>query len=330
MYTIPMNYYDIMNPTLEPTRAGFGRGLLYLGKTNPAVVALSADLTESTKMDAFAAEFPTRFFEVGVAEQNLVTVASGMAAMGKLPFCSSYAMFSPGRNWEQIRTTIAYNDRKVIVVGSHTGVSVGPDGGTHQALEDIALMRVIPNMTVIQPCDSIEAKKATIALASTDQKGPAYLRLTREKTAVMTNELTTFRIGKSYVLYESDPAKVPDKKTIAIVGCGPVLFAAAAAALQLDGEGYSVRVVNMHTIKPLDTEMLFALAQTVDAFITVEEHQIAGGLGSAVAEFLSQHKPTLIKMIGVHDQFGQSGTPEELLQHYRITDKAIIEAVHAL
>lgn len=323
-----MNYTDITNLKLEPTRAGFGEGLLEVGQANPNIVALCADLTESTKMDAFAAAFPDRFVDVGVAEQNLVTVASGMAAMGKVPFCSSYAMFSPGRNWEQIRTTIAYNDRKVIIVGSHTGVSVGPDGGTHQALEDIALMRVIPNMTVIQPCDSIEARKATIALASRDHTTPAYLRLTREKTPILTRPNSPFKIGKGYVMYQSEEHKVPDKKRVAIIGCGPVLFEAIRAGMQLDGEGYHVQVVNMHTIKPLDTELLLSVAEKVDMIVTIEEHQIAGGLGSAVAEFLSQHKPTLIKMVGVQNQFGQSGTPTELLEHYQISAKKIVQLVH--
>jgi transketolase len=314
-------------PQYIPTRNGFGEGLLELGSRDDRIVALCADLTESTKMDAFARAFPQRFVEIGVAEQNLVTVASGMAAMGKIPFCSSYAMFSPGRNWEQIRTTIAYNDRKVIIVGSHTGVSVGPDGGTHQALEDIALMRVIPNMIVIQPCDSIEAKKATLALGSDQLRSPAYLRLTREKTRVMTNDETPFEIGKAYIMWKSETAHDGMHKKIAIIGCGPILDEALQAAGQLDQLGYHVHVINMHTIKPLDTEMLDTIAKSVDMIVTVEEHQIAGGLGSAIAEYLSQHNPTHIQMIGVRDAFGQSGTPRELLEHYHITAKDIVEKV---
>jgi transketolase len=316
-------------PEMSANRSGFGRGLLEAGQKNSAVVALCADLTESTMMHLFAQEFPERFVQVGVAEQNLVTVASGMAAMGKTPFCSSYAMFSPGRNWEQIRTTIAYNDRKVIVVGSHTGVSVGPDGGTHQALEDIALMRILPNMTVVVPCDALEAERATSALADNQLcTTPAYLRLAREKSPAMTTEQTLFEIGKSYQLYQSDSAQSQSESPhVVIIGCGPLLAEALHAARMLDEGGHSIEVWNMHTIKPLDTEMLDVVAGRAQLIVTVEEHQVAGGLGSAVAEYLSGVRPVRILRIGVQDRFGQSGTMDELYREYGLDRDSIVRRV---
>jgi transketolase len=269
-------------------------------------------------MLAFKEKFPERFIEIGVAEQNLVTVASGMSAMGKIPFVSSYAMFSPGRNWEQIRTTIAYNDRPVVIVGSHAGVSVGPDGGTHQAIEDIALMRVIPNMVVISPCDSIEAEKATIALAKLGT--PAYLRLAREKTPVMTTKETPFEIGKAEVFYRPDGLG-----HVGIIATGALLHKALWAAKKLEKEGIRAVVLNIHSIKPLDTEAVIALAKETKAIVTVEEHQIAGGLGGAIAETLAQYFPIPIEFIGVHDKFGQSGTPEQLLNHYGLAIENIMD-----
>lgn len=303
-----------------PIRQGFGDGLVVAGENSKDVVALCADLTESTKMLAFKEKFPERFIEIGVAEQNLVTVASGMAAMGKIPFVSSYAMFSPGRNWEQIRTTIAYNDRPVIVVGSHAGVSVGPDGGTHQAIEDIALMRVIPNMVVISPCDSIEAEKATIALAKLG--APAYLRLAREKTPIMTTKETPFEIGKAQVFYRPDGLG-----HVGIIATGALVHKALLAAKRLEKQGIRAVVLNLATIKPLDTTTILALAKETKALVTVEEHQVAGGMGSVVAEFLSETFPVPIKRIGVRDLFGQSGKPEELLTHYGMSVQDIEEAV---
>ncbi|MDD5068673.1 MAG: transketolase C-terminal domain-containing protein [Candidatus Pacebacteria bacterium] len=303
-----------------PIRKGFGEGLLIAGKADEQVVALCADLTESTKMDLFAKEFPKRFIEVGVAEQNLVTVASGMAAMGKIPFVSSYAMFSPGRNWEQIRTTITYNDRPVKIVGSHAGISVGPDGGTHQAIEDIALMRVMPRMVVLSPCDAIEAKKATIAAAKNGT--PVYLRLAREKTPIITTEDTPFEIGKAQVFF------APEKKAqVGIIATGALVARALRVAHTLSDKGISVKVVNLATIKPLDTEAILNLAKETGAIVTVEEHQIAGGMGSAVAECLAKWLPTPQEFIGVHDQFGQSGTMEELIKHYGMDEVAIENAV---
>ena len=304
-----------------PIRKGFGQGLLLAGERDERVVGLCADLTESTQMNLFADKFPDRFVQIGVAEQNLVTVASGMSAMGKIPFCSSYAMFSPGRNWEQIRTTIAYNDRKVVIVGSHSGISVGPDGGTHQALEDIALMRVMPNMDVISPCDAIEAKRATLALAETPR--PAYLRLVREKTPIITTEETPFDIKKAEIFWMPEVGLAQ----VGIIVTGGLMHRALLAAKELVAEGIKTKVMNLATIKPLDTEAILALAKETKAIVTVEEHQIAGGMGSAVAEVLAQNYPVPIEFIGIRDLFGQSGTPDELIEHYGMGRDAIKEAV---
>ncbi len=312
----------IFNDDVEqvPIRNGFGEGLVQAAETNKNIVALCADLTESTKMLAFKNKFPERFVEIGVAEQNLATVASGMAAMGKYPFFSSYAMFSPGRNWEQIRTTLAYNDRAAVIVGSHAGVSVGPDGGTHQAIEDIALMRVMPRMTVISPCDAIQARQATLALG----KNPTltYLRLAREKTPIITSEETPFEIGKGQVLYRPEGIA-----HVAIIATGGLVANAIRAARDLEKKHIKVIVANIHTIKPIDTDLLIKLAKETKAIVTVEEHQIAGGLGSAVAEVLAQYQPTPIEFIGVHDEFGQSGTPLELIEHYGMGRSSIEAAV---
>lgn len=304
-----------------PIRKGFGAGFLKAGEEDKNVVGLCADLTESTFMNLFADKFVERFIQVGVAEQNLVTVASGMAAMGKIPFCSSYAMFSPGRNWEQIRTTIAYNDRKVVIVGSHSGISVGPDGGTHQALEDIALMRVLPNMDVISPCDSIEAQKATFALAKS--KRPAYLRLAREKTAIITTKETPFEIGKAQILWKPDIGLAQ----VGIIATGSLVHRALLAAKELEAEGIKTKVMNLSSIKPLDSEAVIALARESNRIVTVEEHQVAGGMGSAVAEVLAQNYPVPVEFIGIQDKFGQSGNPDELVEHYGMGKDAIKEAV---
>jgi transketolase len=313
----------IFNDDVEqtPIRKGFGGGLVLAGEADKNVVALCADLTESTQMIFFKERFPERFVEIGVAEQNLVTVASGMAAMGKIPFCSSYAMFSPGRNWEQIRTTIAYNDRKVVIVGSHAGISVGPDGGTHQALEDMALMRIIPNMDVISPCDSIEAKKATLALAKTAK--PAYLRLAREKTPIITTEETPFAIGKAQIYWMPDTGLAQ----VGIIVTGGLMHRALLAAKELEQESIKTKVLNIATIKPIDAEAIIALAKECKAIVTVEEHQIMGGMGSAVAEVLAQNFPVPIEFVGVQDKFGQSGTPDELVEHYGMGKESIKEAV---
>ncbi|MDP3661689.1 MAG: transketolase C-terminal domain-containing protein [bacterium] len=311
-----------------PIRKGFGEGLLAAGEADEQVVGLCADLTESTQMHLFAKKFPNRFIEIGVAEQNLVTVASGMAAMGKILFVSSYAMFSPGRNWEQIRTTVCYNDRPVKIAGSHAGVSVGPDGGTHQAIEDIAIMRVLPNMIVLSPCDAIEAKKATIAAAKTNT--PTYIRLAREKTPIITTEDTPFEIVKASVIWTPDVGgdKHRVSKPVGIIATGALVHKAVLAARELEKDGVSATVVNLSTIKPLDADAIIALARETGALVTVEEHQIAGGMGSAVAELLAQKHPVPIEFIGIRDRFGQSGTPEELLEHYGMGVSHIKEAVH--
>ena len=313
----------IFNADVEqvPIRKGFGQGLVLAGEADVNVVALCADLTESTQMNLFADKFKERFVEIGVAEQNLVTVASGMATMGKIPFVSSYAMFSPGRNWEQIRTTIAYNDRKVIVVGSHAGISVGPDGGTHQALEDIALMRVIPNMDVVSPCDAIEAKKATLALAKSGK--PAYLRLAREKTPIITTEETPFALGKAEIYWIPEVGLAQ----VGIIVTGGLIHRALLAAKELEAEGIKTKVMNLCSIKPIDVDAIIALAKETKRIVTIEEHQVAGGMGSTVAEVLAQNYPTPVEFIGVQDEFGQSGTPNELIEHYGMGKDSIKEAV---
>lgn len=305
-----------------PIRKGFGEGLLQAGKTNEAVVGLCADLTESTQMHLFKQAFPNRFVEIGVAEQNLASVASGMAAMGKIPFISSYAMFSPGRNWEQIRTTICYNDRKVIIAGSHAGVSVGPDGGTHQAIEDIAITRVIPNMCVITPCDALEAFKATVATVV--WQTPIYIRLAREKTPIITTHETPFAIGKAQIFWESATPKVT------IIACGALVHTALLAAKQLEEKGIGTLVVNVGTVKPLDTQTIIEAVKKTGKVVTVEEHQIAGGMGSAIAECLAQNYPVPIRFIGVQNRFGQSGKQGELMKEYNLDVPDIISAVKDL
>lgn len=302
-----------------PIRDGFGKGLVAAGEKNKQVVALCADLSESTRMLAFKEKFPERFVEIGVAEQNLATVASGMAAMGKYPFFSSYAMFSPGRNWEQIRTTICYNDRPAVIVGSHAGVSVGPDGGTHQAIEDIALTRVLPRMTVISPCDALQAQKATQALSAAPRI--AYLRLAREKTPVITTEDTPFEIGKGQIMFRPDGIA-----HVALIATGALVAQALRAAKDLEKKGIKAVVANIHTIKPIDTDLLIQLAKETNAIVSIEEHQIAGGLGSAIAEVLAQHYPVAMEFIGIRDQFGQSGTPTELIEKYGMGQDSIIAA----
>ncbi|MBI2624413.1 transketolase family protein [Candidatus Parcubacteria bacterium] len=301
----------------KPIRDGYGDGLLLVGDANPNVVALCADLSESTRTQPFQKKFPERYVELGVAEQNLATVASGMAAMGKIPYISSYAMFSPGRNWEQIRTTIAYNGRHVIIAGAHAGISVGPDGATHQAVEDMAIMRVMPSMTVIAPCDAIEAKKATFAAMSLE--GPVYIRFAREKTPLVTTEETPFQVGRAEMFREG--------KDAAIVACGSLIWNALAAADELSRKGVECTVINNHTIKPLDAETIVKAAKDTGAVVTVEEHQINGGMGSAVCEVLAEHYPVPVERIGVRDRFGESGDPNELVEHFGMGVGSIKEAV---
>ena len=317
-YPLRDDIYSTDGPQ-EPIRAGFGRGLVKAGEANESIVALCADLTESTQMHLFRERFPERFVEIGIAEQNLVTVASGMARAGKIPFTSSYAAFSPGRNWEQIRTTATLNNQPVKVVGSHAGVSVGPDGATHQMLEDIALMRVLPNMVVVAPGDSVEAEKATRALAENGK--PSYLRLAREKTPVFSTDESPFEIGKAYVLREGHD--------VSLFGTGTMSYQLLLAAKYLEQRGIQAEVVHVPTIKPLDEETLLASARKTGRVVTAEEAQMAGGFGSAVSEFLSATLPMPVKRIGIADRFGESGSPAELLEYFRLTGDKIAEDVAA-
>ncbi|MEE8131897.1 MAG: transketolase C-terminal domain-containing protein [Candidatus Paceibacterota bacterium] len=303
----------------EPTRNGYGYGLVTAGEENSNVVVLCADLTESTRSHWFAEKFPERFIEMGIGEQNMAAVAAGLGISGKIPFISSYATFSPGRNWEQIRTTIAYNDSNVKIAGHHSGISVGPDGATHQAIEDIATMRAMPNMTVIIPCDVVEAEKATIAAAKI--WGPVYLRFTREKTPVFTDKETSFIPGKAEVFYESK------KPEVLIIGAGPVLYNALLAARDLEEDGIGVIVLNNHTIKPIDERKIIELTKKIGAVVTVEEHNVIGGLGGAVAEILAKNYPAPMEFVGMKDVFGESGPPEKLIEKYGMGVKDIKNAV---
>jgi transketolase len=304
----------------EPIRAGFGKGLVNAGKLDPNVVALCADLTASTKMDGFAKEFPLRFFEIGIGEQNLVTVGAGLSLAGKIPFVSSYAAFSPGRNWEQIRTTICLNETNVKIVGSHAGVSVGPDGATHQMLEDIAIMRVLPNMTVVVPADAIEAEKATVALAK--MYGGAYIRLAREKSPIITTEKSPFLLGKAQVLRHGFD--------VTIVACGTMVYQSLMAAEALSKDGIEAEVINCATIKPLDHSTILHSVRKTGAVVTVEEGQAAGGLGGVIAELSADQFPVHMKRIGMMDRFGESGDPDQLLEHFGLTAPHIAKQTKAL
>lgn len=311
------NIFD--TPEKAPTRDGFGKGSVEAGKADERVVVCSADLAESTRAEWFQKEFPTRFIEMGVAEQNMATVAAGMANYGKIPFITSYAAFSPGRNWEQIRTTIALNNVPVVICGMHAGVSVGPDGATHQMLEDLALMRAMPNMIVLSPCDAEEGRKATIAAAKAGK--PVYMRFGRDKSPVMTTAESPFEIGKANVLWRGD------NPVVAIFATGPLVHHALVAAKKLAEEGIATSVTNVHTLKPLDRETIVREAQAAGSVVTVEEHQIHGGLGGAVAEVLASESPTPMEFVGMRDEFGQSGEPQELITHYKMDATGIIDAV---
>ena len=305
---------------LEPIRKGFGRGLLEAGQQNENVVAACADLTESTQIQLFAEAFPDRFIEIGVAEQNLVTVGSGLAAMGKIPFVSSYAAFNPGRNWEQIRTTICLNNRPVKIIGSHAGLYTGADGATHQMLEDLPLMRSLPNMVVIAPGDSVEAQKATLAMAA--DKRPNYMRLAREATPILTTEHTPFQIGRAYIFRAG--------KDISLIATGTMTYAAMAAAVTLAKDGIEAEVVHVPTIKPIDHAVILGSAERTRHVVTVEEGQINGGLGGAVAELLGENLPTPLIRVGMNDRFGESGHPDELLKHFGLTPTHIAMTAHRL
>lgn len=312
----------LFTPEIESVanRMGFGVGLREAGERDSRIVALCADLTESTRIIDFKEKFPERFIEVGIGEQSMASVASGMSAMGKIPFIASYAMFSPGRSWEQVRTTIAYNDSNVKIIGAHAGVSVGPDGATHQAIEDVALMRVIPRMRVVAPADTLEANRATHAIAQSN--GPAYMRLTRENTPVVTTTASPFVLGKAETYLFRDESH--DKK-VGLIASGVILYEAMKAAKALNEKGIGASVMNLATIKPLDTDAVLAFAKEHGTIVTVEEHQRMGGMGSAVAEFLSLEYPTKVIRLGVDDSFGESGNVGELWKHFGLDAESIVQ-----
>ncbi len=299
-----------------PTRNGFGDALLELGAKNNNVVVLTGDLAESTRSLAFGQKYPQRFIEVGVAEQNMMGIAAGLALSGKIPFISSYAVFNPGRNWDQLRVSVCYSEANVKIAGAHSGISVGPDGATHQALEDIAITRVLPNLTVIVPGDYHETKKATLSIA--ELKGPAYIRFAREKTPVFTTANSPFKIGKAVTL--------KDGKDVTIIGAGPVLYEALLAAKALEGK-IDVGVIDLHTIKPIDKDAIIKAAKATGAIVTIEEHQVTGGVGSAVAEIVVENYPVPLKRVAVMDRFGESGEPNQLIEKFGLGSKSIVKAV---
>lgn len=300
-------------------RDGFGEGLKIAGEEDEKIIVLTADLKDSTKVNLFADTFPERFIEVGVAEQNLVTIASGMANYGKIPFVTSYSAFSPGRNWEQIRTTIGIDSYPVKIIGAQSGLNIGHYGVTHQSLEDIALARVIPNMNVIVPSDHIETMKATIEMAKIDE--PFFMRLPRIDSPVYTTEKTPFKIGKANVLTESK------KPEVTIISCGLMVYEALLAYKELEKNGIETIVINLHTIKPIDSETIIRYAKLTGAVVTIEEHQVIGGMGSAVSECLSKNYPVPMEILGVQDRFGQSGKPKELFEEYGLTKEDIEKSV---
>jgi transketolase len=326
------NILDLKSLEQKPTRDGFGLGLIRAADENPNVVGLCADLTESTRMEGFAQKYPERFVEMGVAEQNMASVAAGMSLMGKIPYIASYAMFSPGRNWEQIRTTIAYNEANVKICGAHAGISVGPDGATHQAVEDMAIMRPIANMKVLAPCDMWEAKKVTYVVSKFE--GSAYMRFAREKTPIFTTEETPFEIGKAQIFWDAPKSKGGPSTSsgrsrldVVVIACGPLVHNAILAAAELEKEGVNVRVVNSPSVKPMDEDIIIQAAKDAGAVVTVEEHQVAGGMGSAVAEVLARNFPVPMEFIGVQNRFGESGQPNELIEHFGMGVSHIKEAV---
>jgi transketolase len=337
--------FEMLNPELKlnpkifesdveqkPIRDGYGEALIELGEKNPNVVVLTADLAESTRVHKFAEKWPERFIECGIAEQNMAGIAAGLAVSGKIPFISSYATFSPGKNWETIRTTIIYNEANVKIAGHHSGIVTGPDGATHQATEDIAITRCWPNIKVISPCDAIEAKKAT--LYSAEIYGPVYIRFVRDKTPLITTEETPFRFGKIECFWKSENPQ------IAIFATGHLVYQALLAAKELEEEGIGTYVLNVHTIKPLDVETIFEVANKVKGIVTIEDHQVAGGMGSAISEtlmngdlrkrYLNKDFIPPIIFIGLQDTFGESGSMQDLLKKYKMDKSAIKEAVRKL
>ncbi len=305
------------NKEYKSTRDAYGEALLNLAKNNKNIVVVSADLAESTRVQNFAKKYPERFFEVGVAEQNMLGVASGLSLAGKTVFASSFAVFSPGRNWDQLRISVCYSQANVKIVSTHAGLSVGEDGASHQALEDIAITRVLPNIIVISPLDYEETKKAVAAISKI--KNPVYLRLHRQNSAQITEQKSPFQIGKANILQAG--------KDITLVGCGPILNEAIITAQNLKNKKISVEIINCHTIKPLDQKTILKSLQKTKKLITLEEHQIAGGLGSAILEQVASHYPVPVKMIGVQDSFGESGKPEELWHKYKIDNHYIFQEI---
>ena len=316
MKNVKLNF-DLSNPEMIPTRDGYGEGLVEAAQENKDIVAVGADITSSTRVDWFRDQFPDRFFSMGIAEQNQMCVAAGMSLMDKIPFVTNYGVFLSGRAWDQIRTTVCYSNLNVKLGGAHGGISVGPDGATHQALEEIALMRCLPNMTVLVPADSIETKKATLAAAQI--KGPVYIRFGREKVPVVTSEDTPFEIGKAYCC--------KDGSDVAIIACGAMVYESMIAAEKLQEKGISAMVVNNHTVKPIDAPAIIEAAKKTRAVVTVEEHQVMGGMGSAVAEVLAQNYSVPMQMVGVMDRFGESGDPDTLMQEFGLYSGHIITAV---
>ena len=302
---------------MKPTRFGYGEALVQLGEKNPRVVALGADTAASVYIHLFQNKFPDRFIQVGIAEQNMLGIAAGLSIAGWVPFATTYGMFASGRPWEQIRNTIAYSNLNVKIGGSHGGISVGPDGATHQALEEIAIMRVIPRMTVVVPCDMVETRKATIALG--EMKGPAYIRFGREPAPVITRDDSPFKLGRAEVLRQG--------KDAAIIACGAMVYEALSAAELLEKKGISTRVINIHTIKPIDSQAITCAAEECGAIVTAEEHQVMGGFGSAVAEVVVKNRPVPMEMVGVMDRFGESGSPAELYKAFKLKDVDIAAAV---
>jgi transketolase len=302
----------------KPTRFGYGEGLLHLGETNPEVLVLDADLAKSTTTDWFLEKFPDRFYDLGIAEQNMLGVAAGLSLGGYIPFVTTYGVFVAGRAWDQIRTTVCYSNLNVKIAGAHGGVSVGPDGATHQALEEIATMRVLPNMIVLSPCDAVQAKKATIAAATTP--GPVYLRFGREAVPVITTEEEPFEVGRAILRR--------DGSDVAFIATGHMVYHALLAAEKLAEDGVEALVLDVHTIKPMDEPAVVSAARKCGAVVTCEEHQVAGGLGGAVAELLAKRKPVPMRFIGVQDRFGESGQPDELFERFGLTDNHIAYAAH--
>ncbi len=312
---------DWINKSDKPTRIGFGEGIRDAAKKNKQVVGLGSDITSSVSMNLFAETFPERFFSLGIAEQNAVGVAAGMALSGKVPVFSTYGVFAAMRALDQIRISLCYNNVHAIIGGAHAGISVGPDGATHQALEDIAVMRVLPNMTVLSPCDATQARLA--AMAAIDKcDGPVYIRFGREAVPDFTAEDQDFQIGKAQLMCDGDD--------VSIFATGHLVWEAIRAAELLKAKGISAQVLNIHTIKPLDEKSIIAAAKKTAKVICAEEHQIAGGLGSAVAEVLAKHHPVKMDFIGMKDSFGESGKPAELMEKYELTASWIARAAEGI